>query len=62
MELGPVPFVLALNKRDLKADWEIDGKDVAKLDELGWTTIETSAMTGEGIEEAFVSLASTILG
>jgi len=62
LELGPVPFVLALNKRDLKVDWEIGDKDLAKLDELGWTTIETSAMTGEGIEQAFASLASTMLG
>ena len=62
MELGPVPFVVALNKKDLKAEWELDEKDFAKLDELGWTTIETSAMTGEGIEQVFASLASTILG
>ena len=62
MEIGPVPFVVAMNKVDLKEDWEIDENDLAKLDALGWTCIETSARTGEGIEEAFVSLATTILG
>ncbi len=62
MELGPLPFVIAMNKVDLKADWEFTDEDFAKVCKLGCTTIETSAKTGDGIENAFVKLATSILG
>ena len=62
VEIGPVPFVLALNKADLKAEWELEDEDYSRLDELGWTSLETSAKTGEGVEEAFASLAASIIG
>ena len=62
MELGPLPFVIALNKADLKADWEFSDEDLSKIAELEDQTIETSAKTGDGVEEAFFRLATSILG
>ena len=30
-EIGPVPFVLIVNKIDLKADWEIESEDLENI-------------------------------
>jgi small GTP-binding protein len=57
--LGPLPFVLVVNKADLRDQWEVQGKQVA---EYGWPTFETSAKTGIGVEEMFLGLAVTIIG
>lgn len=51
------PFLLALNKADLAAQWEINEAENARLEERGWTTIMTSAKAGSGVEEAFAELA-----
>lgn len=54
--VGPVPFVLALNKADLTAQWEITDARLADLASRGWPTIKTSAKEGASVEEAFVQL------
>jgi small GTP-binding protein len=56
--LGPLPFVLVLNKADLRDQWEVQG---ATVEGCGWVTCETSAKTGSGVEEMFRSLAETLL-
>jgi len=56
-DYGPLPFVLLLNKSDLKEQWAIGDADVAVLRERGWWVQPTSARTGEGVEEAFQDLA-----
>ena len=61
-ELGPVPFVVLLNKHDLTAEWRISEQDVVDLTGAGWTVYTTSARTGEGVEAAFQTLAERILG
>lgn len=61
-KIGRLPFVLALNKSDLKAEWEIEKEDFAKLEQLGWTIFETSAKTGEQVEETFNCLTAAVLG
>jgi small GTP-binding protein len=48
-EVGPVPFLMLLNKTDLEGDWG--------LEEKGWRILRTSARTGERVEEAFHLLA-----
>jgi len=58
---GDVPFVLVLNKRDLVEEWEIDTARVEALRREGWTVIESSAKTGEGVEDAFRALAIQML-
>ncbi|RDI96720.1 GTP-binding protein [Meiothermus sp. QL-1] len=58
-ELGPVPFVLLLNKHDLP--WRLEGARVEGLRALGWAVHYTSAKSGEGVEEAFLALARRLL-
>ena len=60
-EIGKVPGILALNKSDLIADWEIDSDREAKLTEDGWTLIRTSAKTGDAVEQAFSQLAQAMM-
>jgi small GTP-binding protein len=61
-EVGPLPFVLCLNKADLRAQWEIDVTAIAERARAdGWIVIETSAKLGTGVEEAFSALASRML-
>jgi small GTP-binding protein len=59
--VGPVPFVVVLNKCDLTGQWEIDERAVEELKGRGWETVHGSAKTGEGVEEAFVTLAARML-
>lgn len=46
-----VALLTVFNKADLRADWKTD---------LEAGALETSAKTGDGVEEAFVALASAI--
>ena len=55
--IGRVPFLLLLNKRDLEREWQVDEQTLVTLVERGWRVVKTSAKTGEGVEEAFTTLA-----
>jgi len=59
--MGPVPCVLLLNKSDLAAGWKIAEQDVSKMADAGCRVFRTSALTGAGVEEAFLCLAGRIL-
>lgn len=59
--LGAVPFVLLINKGDLRSEWEVDERALAEFNNSGWQIIETSAKTGEGVEAAFQLLAEKTL-
>ena len=59
--IGEVPFVLLINKQDVRDDWELDDRALAEFTLAGWTIIETSAKTGQGVAEAFQQLAEKIL-
>jgi small GTP-binding protein len=61
-EIGPVPFVFVSNKCDLTSEWEFDSTIEAQIAAKGWTTLRTSAKTGEGVDEAFTKLAGKMLG
>jgi small GTP-binding protein len=58
---GPVPAIVALNKVDLKSEWEIGPDQIEKLSGNGWTCLFTSAKSGEGVEGLFRSLAEKML-
>jgi hypothetical protein len=61
-EVGPLPFVVCLNKADLRGQWEIDLDLVdARVRDHGWVAIETSAKLGLGVEEAFLALTARML-
>lgn len=59
--LGPAPTVILLNKADLNDRWEIDDDAIGELSTKGWRVLKTSAKSGEGVEEAFLTLARDIL-
>lgn len=58
---GPVPVVVALNKADLKSEWEIGQPEIEELGQNGQTCLPTSARTGDGVEGLFSCLAEKIL-
>lgn len=55
-EIGEQPRLLLLNKSDLHDDWR-----VAAPESFADRTFETSAKTGDGVEEAFTRLAREML-
>lgn len=59
--LGPVPFVLILNKTDCAAEWAIDEDTVASLGQQGWTVIRTSAKQDIGVQQSFETLAMKLM-
>lgn len=59
-DFGPLPFVLLLNKNDLLEQWAISDMDVEGLRGNGWWVRSTSARTGEGVDDAFRTLADRI--
>jgi small GTP-binding protein len=58
---GRVPFILAMNKADLVAEWQVDDKALWKIAEDGWSIVRTSALTGVGVEDAFMKLTRAML-
>ena len=58
--IGPVPFLLLMNKADLTDEWSITERETAALHEKGWEVIQTSAKSGFGVENAFHSLAKRL--
>lgn len=59
--LGKIPFVAILNKSDLTDRWQLQEQHLHSLTALGCQVIRSSALTGEGVEEAFHSLAVQLL-
>jgi small GTP-binding protein len=59
--VGDVPFTCVINKLDLREQWEVNDASLARLDELGWKHLLTSAKSGEAVEELFLSLAERML-
>lgn len=60
-ELGPLPFILILNKNDLKTDWQIRASHLQPLREQGWQVIETSVLQNSNVEQAFQDLTRLML-
>lgn len=59
--VGDVPFVLVLNKADLTDEWDVAEAECDRLRAEGWEIILTSAKTGMGVEECFLSLADKMV-
>jgi small GTP-binding protein len=56
--IGEVPSVVALNKSDLTELWVLEQKDYDALTAADWHMLQTSAKTGDGVNEAFYWLAA----
>jgi small GTP-binding protein len=59
--LGPVPFILLINKSDLEKQWEVTPERIEQLTGKGWTVVQGSAKTGLGVEDAFQTLGKAML-
>ncbi|MBI1761286.1 MAG: GTP-binding protein [Acidobacteria bacterium] len=59
--VGPVPFILLVNKTDLHSEWEIDEAALAEFSAAGWHIVKTSAKSGDNVEAAFQTLAELTL-
>ncbi len=59
---GEIPAIVALNKSDLSTEWSLGEEDFGRLREEGLDYFVTSARTGDGVEEAFLRLATATLG
>ncbi len=59
--VGPVPFVVLINKLDRYSEWELSEKEVAQLADLKFPILRTSAKTGEQVEQAFELLAQKLV-
>ncbi len=59
---GDVPFIVAINKADLREEqWRVEAEQIKALEDDGAIIILTSAKTGEGVEETFQLLTKSIL-
>ncbi|MBS1873556.1 MAG: GTP-binding protein [Acidobacteria bacterium] len=59
--IGEAPFVLLLNKHDRLEDWALQEGSVAGLIKNGWDVRAVSAKSGDGVEDAFLSLAARLV-
>ncbi len=59
--IGPLPFIVLINKADLAAEWELSDEDLSDLEKRGWRLHRTSAKTGEFVEAAFQTLGAAML-
>ncbi len=55
--LGDIPFVVLINKVDLKEQWEIDDAQIARLNAEEKQVFFTSAKSGQQVEDAFIILS-----
>jgi small GTP-binding protein len=60
-QLGSLPFVLVINKADIKTQWEIQAAEIEQIRNDGRGVVEASARTGNAVDEAFLDLAGRML-
>jgi len=58
--LGEKPFVLVLNKSDIKSEWEVNQPIYDELSSAAITTIETSAKNDTGVNEVYQTIANAL--
>jgi small GTP-binding protein len=54
--VGTLPAMFALNKADLKAQWQLDANQLKQLQQSGCPLLETSAKQDAGVEDMFHQL------
>lgn len=61
-QLGDIPRICVVNKVDLRSEWEVDEETLASLATPERPVMETSASTGDCVEELFLRMAAIIQG
>jgi small GTP-binding protein len=59
--MGDLPFVIVINKSDLKEQWEIDPLSIRDVQDQGGLVIEASAKTGTKVEQIFLLLTKKMM-
>jgi small GTP-binding protein len=59
--VGEVPFVVVVNKSDLKDEWQLEESALEDLRGNGWTILMSSAKLGTGVEEAFLAVTKGMI-
>lgn len=59
--LGPKPYVLVMNKSDLKDEWDTDASSIDELKKDAVSVVETSAKLDTGVTEVFDALTAALL-
>ena len=59
--MGAVPYVLLVNKFDLKESWQVEPAMYEDLASKACQVLQASAKTGAGVERAFAELAKQTL-
>lgn len=59
--MGVLPCIFLINKSDLKEEREVTPEDFDRLNAKNIDHFETSALTGNGVTEAFTCLARKLL-
>jgi len=60
-DLGPLPFIVVINKKDLVDAWRGDGPAIDALSRRSLGVLHASAKTGESVNEAFQQLANALV-
>lgn len=60
-DVGEIPYLFLFNKADLKDCWCMTDVMLEQSEKLQVPMYQTSAKTGENVEQAFVSLAEMLL-
>jgi len=56
-----LPFILAVNKADRRDEWQLQPRQLQQLEEQGWKIVETSALSGAGVEPVFTRLGASMM-
>jgi small GTP-binding protein len=59
-DMGPLPYVLVFNKADLVTEWRVTDASLG-VDAMPVHVVQTSAKTGQGVEDAFRRLAAALV-
>ncbi len=59
--IGEVPFALMVNKHDLTQEWVYEASMLDSLAREALMIIETSAKTGQGVEQTFLELTRRMI-
>ena len=60
--VGEIPIIVAVNKTDLEGEYAMEKEDVSSLLEGFSDIFFTSALKGEGVEDAFMRMAEMVGG